>query len=419
MSATAFLGARLVDPASGRDEVGGLLAIDGRIAGIGAQLDIPDEAERVDCGGHVLAPGIVDMRSFAVDAPSALAGGITTVVLMPDQAPPIDSAAMIEYVAKPEPAGACPRVRPMGAATRNLDGTGMAELGLMSEAGAVGFTDGRKTIADPLVMRRLLEYARELGRPIMQHAEEPALAADGAMNEGEIATRLGLPGIPATAEALIIERDLHLARLTGGRVHVAQVSASLSLEVLRRAKASGLPVTCGASPQHFVLNETAVGDYRTFAKVSPPLRSEADRAALAAAIAEGVIDVLCSSHEPRDQDAKRLPFSEAAPGIVGYETLLPLALSLYRDEAMALADVLALLTDRPARLLGLEVGRLEPGLPADLMLFDPDRPWRVEPEMLKSETQNTPFAEMQVQGRVLRTVIAGRTVYAQSDGASS
>jgi len=416
MSATAFLNARLIDPASGLDETGGLLAIDGRIAEVGAQFDIPDDAERIDCGGHVLAPGIVDMRSFAVDAASALAGGITTVVLMPDQSPPLDSAAMIEYVAKPDPAGLCPRVRPMGAATRDLEGGGMAELGLMSEAGAVGFTDGRKAIADALVMRRLLEYARELGRPIMQHAEESSLAADGAMNEGETATRLGLPGIPSTAEAIMIERDVHLARLTGGRVHVAQVSASLSLDVLRKAKASGVSVTCGASPQHFILNETAVGDYRTFAKVSPPLRGEADRAALAAAIAEGLIDVLCSGHEPRDQDAKRLPFSEAAPGIVGYETLLPLALNLSRDETMSMADVLALLTDRPARLLGLEAGRLAPGLPADLMLFDPDRPWCVAPDTLHSETQNTPFAEMPVQGRVLRTVIAGRTVFVEAAG---
>jgi len=418
MTATAFLNARLLDPASGYDEVGALLVLDGRVTQIGKHIDIPENAERIDCQRHVLAPGIVDMRSFAVDAPSAVAGGITTVVLMPDQNPPLDSAAMIEYVAKPEPTGNCPRVRPMGAATQNLEGMGMAELGLMAEAGAIGFTDGRKAIADTLVMRRLLEYARDLGKPIMQHAEEPSLADGGAMNEGASATRLGLPGIPDTAETIMLERDACLAKLTCGHVHFAQISAASSLEVLRRWKASGIALSCGTSPQYFALDERAVGDYRTFAKVSPPLRGESDCHALASAIAEGLIDVICSGHEPRDQDAKRLPFSEAAPGIVGYETLLPLALSLHHSGGMALADLLALLTDRPARLLGLEAGRLAPGLPADLVLFDPDRQWRVEPTELHSATQNTPFEGLSVRGQVLRTVIGGRTVFVSEERAS-
>jgi len=414
MSMTAFLNARLVDPASGTDGPGALLVRDGRIAAAGPDFEIPPDAERIDCAGHVLAPGIVDMRSFAVDAASALAGGITTVVLMPDLSPPLDSAAMIEYVAKPDPQGKSPRVRPMGAATRGLEGRHLAELGLMAEAGAVGFGDGRRAIADPLVMRRLLEYAGPLNRPVVQHAEEPLLATDGAMNEGETATRLGLPGIPDTAETVMIERDGHLVRLTGGKLHFAQISAAASLEALRRWKAEGIAVTCGASPQHFVLNETAVGDYRSFAKVSPPLRAEADRAALADAIAAGLIDVLCSGHEPRDQDAKRLPFSEAAPGIVGYETLLPLALGLYHDGRMALTDLLGLLTHRPAELLGLEAGRLAPGAPADLMLIDLDRPWRIDPAAFRSVTQNTPFEGFPVQGRVLRTLVGGRAVYEEA-----
>jgi len=414
VSVTAFENARLIDPASGLDSPGTLLVEDGRIAALGPETAIPDNAERIDCGGHVLAPGLVDMRSFAVDGPAAVAGGITTVVLMPDQNPPLDSAAMIEHMAKPEPVQGCPRVRPMGAASQGLSGTGMAELGLMHEAGAVGFSDGRRAIANSSLMRRLLEYAQVFDALIVQHGEDPALAADGAMNEGATATRLGLPGIPAAAETIMIERDARLAALTGGRVHFAQVSTHESIETLQRLKREGARVTSGASPQHFTLNETAVGEYRTFAKVSPPLREEADRAALAEAITHGLIDVICSGHEPRDQDAKRLPFSEAAPGIVGYETLLTLALTLHHTHGMALNVLLALLTCNPADLLGLEAGRLEAGRPADLVLFDPERPWRIDPDAFKSETQNTPFEGFPVQGRVLRTVVAGRTVYEET-----
>jgi len=414
MSRTLLDNARLVDPAGALDTNGRLLVENGRIADLGDDLTVPDDAERIDCGGHVLAPGFVDLRSFAVDAPAALAGGVTSVVLMPDQTPPLDSPAMIESAAAPEPAAGCPRVWPMGAASQALAGRGMAELGLMREAGAVGFSDGRRTIADASLMRRLLEYAQLFDALLVQHAEEPALAANGAMNEGATATRLGLPGIPAAAETMMIERDGRLAALTGGPVHFAQVSTRESLAAIERLKAAGLAVTCGVSPQHFTLNESAVGEYRTFAKVAPPLREEADRAGVAAAVAGGLVDVICSGHEPRDQDAKRQPFSEAAPGIVGYETLLPLCLMLHREHGMALSAVLALLTAKPAELLGLEVGRLQIGRPADLVVFDPDRPWRVEPEALHSQTQNTPFENMPVQGRVLRSMVAGRTVYTEA-----
>ncbi|MFQ5346589.1 MAG: dihydroorotase, partial [Rhodothalassiaceae bacterium] len=329
MSTILIDNVRLVDPASGRDGGGRVLVENGRISAIDPRRVPGKGVQRIDGHGHILAPGLIDMRSFAVDASAALAGGITTVVLMPDQEPAIDTAAKVQFARDPDPSPPSVRVEVMGAATQETAGAAMAEIGLMAEAGAIGFSDGRRAIAGALLMRRLLEYARLVDRPVVQHAEDPALAAGGAMNEGEIATRLGLPGIPAAAEAIMIERDARLVRLTGGRLHIAQVSAAESVEVLRRIRREDGTISAGASPHHFTLNETAVGDYRTFAKVSPPLRGEDDRRALVEAIREGLIDVICSAHEPRDQDAKRLPFSEAAPGIVGYETLLPLTLALH------------------------------------------------------------------------------------------
>jgi len=411
MTMTAYVNARLIDPADGLDAKGALLVEHGRIVARGMDIVIPEGAERIDCGGHILCPGLVDMRSFEADGASAIAGGITTVALMPDQSPPIDSAAMVDHMAAPEGLPAGPRVRPMGAATQGLAGGAMAEIGLMAEAGAVAFTDGRRAIADTQMMRRLLEYLRLFEALLVQHAEDPGLADGGVMAEGETATRLGLQGIPDVAEAILIERDARLCDLTGGRIHIAQMATRTGIDALRRLKTDGRPLTAGVSPQHFTLNDTAVGDYRTFARVSPPLRPEADRAALVEAIREGLIDVICSSHEPRDQDAKRLPFSEAAPGIVGYETLLPLSLALHHNHDLPLAGLLAMMTCNPARLLGLDAGTLAPGAPADLLVFDLDRPWRIDPERFRSRTQNTPFEGLPVQGKVLRTVVGGRCVY--------
>lgn len=407
----ALVGGRILDPASGRDEIGSLLIEGGRIAAVGADIAIPDGTERIDCRGLAILPGLIDMRSFRVDAASALAGGVTTVILMPDQSPPLDNAAMIAHMARPEPLKGSVRVRPMGAATQGLDGGAMAEIGLMAEAGAVGFTDGRRTISNARMMRRILEYSRVFDAVIMQHAEEPTLAEGGVMNAGETATRLGLAGIPAIAETIMIERDVRLLELTGGRLHVAQLSARASIDAIRSAKARELRLTAGVSPQHFILNETAVGDYRTFAHVSPPLRTEADRAALVEAIREGLIDVICSGHEPRDQDAKRLPFAESEAGIVGYETLLPLSLLLHHSHGIPLLDVLAMLTVRPADILGLEAGRLGIGAPADIALVDLDRPYRIYPEGFSSDTQNTPFEGLPVQGKLVRTILAGETVH--------
>lgn len=408
---TAFTNARLMDPASGRDEIGTLIVEDGLISALGKDLPVPKQAIVIPCAGHILAPGLVDMRSFSIDEKAAAAGGITTIVLMPDQSPPIDDAAMIAQKIRTGSDVSRVRVHPMGAATKGTLGDALAEIGLMTKAGAVGFTDGRKAIANARIMRQILSYAHNLDRLVVQHAEEPTLAANGSMNEGEISTRLGLPGIPTAAEAIMIERDARLVALTGARLHHAQLSCIDGIDAMTRAKERGLPMSCGVSPQYFILNETSVGDYRTFARLSPPLRSEADRHALVEAIRTGIIDVICSAHEPRDQDAKRLPFADAAPGSIGYETLLALSLSLYHAYDIPLMQVLAMLTVKPARLLGLDSGELAIGRPADLVIFDPDRPWQIDPEQFASETQNTPFDGQPVQGRVLRTVLAGRTVY--------
>ena len=412
MTATAFVDARLLDPASGLDETGVLVARDGAIEALGATVPVPEGAEVVDCAGHLLAPGLIDMRSFAADARSAAAGGVTTAVLMPDGNPVTDNDALVQHLTR---GPAAVRIATMGAATKALAGQEIAEIGLMAEAGAVGFTDGRRAVANAGVMRRLLEYSRLFDALIVQHVEEPGLVNGGAMNEGEVATRLGLGGIPVAAETIMIERDMRLVALTGGRYHAAQLSSAEAVDIVRGAKKAGLPVTCGVTPHHLTLNETAVGDYRTFAKTSPPLRREADREALVAGLADGTVDIICSSHDPHDQDAKRLPFAQAADGIVGYETLLPLALALHHKGDVPLAAVLKALTATPAALLGLPSGRLAAGAPADLVLIDLDAPWRIDVDAFASPTKNSPFDGLPVQGRVLRTVVGGRTVFARGD----
>ena len=286
-------------------------------------------------------------------------------------------------------------------------------MGLLSSYGALGFTDGVKAVTDAQVMRRALAYARAFDLVILQHPEEPSLAK-GAMNEGELATRLGIDGIPAAAEVIMLERDLRLVELTGGRYHAAHLSTAESLTLIRRAKTHGLDVTCDTAPHYFALNENAVGDYRTFAKVSPPLRSEDDRLAVAEALADGTIDVIASDHSPHDQDSKRLPFALADYGIVGLETLLPLCLEPVHKGTMSLLDILARLTVNPAKRLKLEAGRLAPGARADLVLFDLERPWQIDPDQFRSKSKNSPFDNHPVQGKVLRTVVDGRSIFEAS-----
>ena len=284
-------------------------------------------------------------------------------------------------------------------------------MGLLAANGALGFTDGVKAIADALVMRRVLAYARSFDLLVMQHPEEPSLGGAGEVSEGEIATRLGLPGVTPMAEVIMVERDLRLVEITGARYHAAHLSTAGAIDAIRQAKAAGLPVTCDTAPPYFALNETAIGDYRTFAKLSPPLRSEADRRAIVAGLADGTIDAIASDHAPWDQDSKRLPFSSAEYGIIGLETLLPLSLELYHNRHMPLIEVLRRLTVNPARILGLEVGRLTPGAPADLVLFDPEAPWQIDTERFRSKSKNAPFDGRPVQGRVEQTVVDGRTIF--------
>jgi dihydroorotase len=430
----AYLGARLLDPAKGLDAPGALLTEGPRIADLGPRLfndGVPEGVAVVDCGGHCLAPGLVDMRvqlrepgeehkeTIRTASLAAAAGGVTSMAALPNTEPVVDDVSGVEFVARRARDVKLVKVYTYGALTRRLEGAQMTELGLLSSYGAVGFTDGIKAVADAQVMRRALAYARAFDVVIAQQPQEPALAG-GAMNSGELATRLGLSGIPVMAEVIMLERDLRLAELTGGRYHAANMSTAESVEVIRAAKARGLRVTCDTAPHYFALNENAVGDYRTFAKVMPPLRSEDDRRAIAAAVADGTIDAIASDHSPHDQDSKRLPFVGADFGIVGLETLLPLALELSHKGQVGLLELLDRLTRAPARILGLDAGALKPGAPADLVVFDPGRPWRIDPEAFHSKSKNSPFEGRPTQGKVLRTVVDGRTIFeAETAGAAA
>ncbi|HUC69550.1 MAG TPA: dihydroorotase [Stellaceae bacterium] len=422
-----FRNARLLDPATGLDRPGDLVVEDGRIAALGGRLTLAGEGETIDCTGACLAPGLIDMRvelrepgfehqeSMQSGALAAVAGGVTTMVALPNTEPVIDDMALVEFVARRSRDVSLARIRTYAAATKGLKGRELTEFGLLAGAGALAFTDGGQAIADAVVMRRALAYARTFDLLVMQHPEEPNLAAVGAMNEGEVATRLGLGGITPAAEVIMVERDLRLCEITGGRLHIAHVSTAAAIEAIRQAKRRGLPVTTDTAPHYFALNETAVGDYRTFAKVSPPLRGESDRRAVVAGLKDGTIDAIASDHSPHDQDSKRLPFASAASGIVGLETLLPLALELYHNGHLSLLEALRPLTERPAAILRLPAGRLEIGAAADLVIFDLERPRRIDVDAFRSKSRNSPFDGRPVQGQVLRTVIAGRSVFMHRD----
>ncbi len=423
MTDTLFLNVRLLDPASGLDIAGELLVRDGGIADLGPGLGRPDGAATVDGAGAVLCPGLVDMRAglgepggayretVAAAAVAAAAGGITTVAALPDSRPAIDEPALVRLLrARGEETGSL-TVLPYGAATRGCRGEELAELGLLREAGAVAFTDGARALGPARLMRTALAYAAAFGARIVQHPEEPTLAEGGVATEGELSTRLGLPGIPAAAEAILVARDIRLAALTGGAVHFAHVSTAEALALIRRAKDEGLAVTCDTAPPYFDLNETAIGDWRSYARLSPPLRAESDRAAVAAALADGTIDAVASDHAPRDADDKRLPFAQAAPGGAGLATLLAVTLAQVQGGSLPLGRAIELLTAAPARLLGANAGRLAKGAPADLCLFDPDRIWQVSAGALPGKAQNTPFDGRALEGRVIGTWKAGRRVF--------
>jgi len=403
--AVAFANARLVCPVQG-EATGTLIVRDGAVAGFMA--DVPADAAVIDCGGKWLAPGIVDLGVFAVDRPAFRAGGIVRVGLMPDQSPALDDPGLVQrasLIGRPDL-----WIHPIAAATRGLDGIELAEMALCASAGARAVGTGGRWIADSGVMARVLSYARDLDLAVVAHAEDGGLAAGAVATAGETATRLGLSAAPAAAEALAVARDLMLAEETGARLHLRQVTTAAGFALVRAARARGVAVTCGITPAHLLLDDRAVSDFRTFARLSPPLRGEADRLAALTAVADGTVDVLCSGHQPQGPEAKRLPFADAEAGMAGAETLLALALTLVRDGLVDLPQLFAMLSRAPARVLNLSAGTLEPGMPADLLLFDAYAPWRIEAGTMKAAAGNTPFDGLPVQGRPLRLWKGGREV---------
>lgn len=397
--------ARLVGPDDVR--AGSVLVENGVIGAVG-DVPVPEGATVVDARGKHLAPAIIDLGVFAVDRAACRAGGIVRVALMPDQTPVLDDPGIVQraaLVGKPDL-----WIHPIAAATRGLAGAELAEMAICRAAGARAVGTGAGWIADTGVMERVLRYARDLDLAVVSHAEDGGLTAHAVATAGETATRLGLPAAPAVAEALAIARDLLLAEETGARLHIRQVTTAAGFDLIRAAKRRGVAVTCGVTPAHLLLSDIAVSDFRTFAHLSPPLRSEADRRATLSAVADGTIDVIASGHAPRGPEAKRLPFADSAPGMAGAATLLALALTLVRDEQVTMARLFQLLAASPARVLGLTAGTLAPGQPADLLLFDPHAPWVIDAATLAGEAGNTPFDGLPVQGRALRVWKGGREV---------
>ena len=412
---------RLLDPATGLDRPGGLLVLGGAIADIGT-ITPPADVPRLHGQGAVLCPGLVDLRArlgepgfeyretITSSAQAAASGGITTLCALPDSNPAIDDPALVHLLrARGEETGSL-AIHPYGALTRGCRGEEMAELFLLHEAGAVAFTDGGRAIASARLMRLALGYSRSFGARIVQFPQEPSLSAGGCATEGELATRLGLPAMPADAEAIQIARDIALAKLTGGALHFACVSTAAGLDLIRAAKQAGLDITADTAPPYFDLNETAISHYRTFAKLSPPLRQNSDREAVAAALADGTIDAIVSDHTPLDADDKRLPFAQAGAGGTGLATLLAITLVQYHTGRLGLAEAIALLTCKPARLMKLPAGTLAHGARADFFLLHLDRAWQVQSGKLPGKSQNTPFDGRAVEGVVAATFAAGRQV---------
>lgn len=426
MTVTLFTNARIVDPSRGLDERGTVIVDGGKIVAAGAapaNQGAPEGATVFDCAGKAILPGLVDGRVFigepgnehretiASASLAAAAGGVTSMVMMPDTDPVIDDVALVEFVLRAARANASVNVYPAAAATRRLEGREMTEFGLLKAAGAVAFTDGRHSISNAAVLRRAMTYARDFDALIANELADTHLGAGGVMNEGVFASWLGLPGIPREAELIPLERDLALARLTGARYHAAKLSTSLSADAMRRARQDGANVTAGVSIANLALNETDVGEYRTFFRLTPPLRAEEDRRAMVEALRDGTIDIVVSSHDPQDVDTKRLPFAEAAPGAIGLETLLGAALRLHHNGDVPLLRLVEALSTAPAKLFGLPGGTLKPGAPADLIVVDLDEPWIVREADIRSRSKNTCFEGARLQGRVLQTLVAGRTVF--------
>ena len=424
---TLLYNARLIDPEAGTETLGALLIEDGVVK---EMLHNPVDFQQfrtrnqIDCGGYCLAPGIVDIgvkicepgerhkESFRSAGRAAVRGGTTTIVTRPDTDPTIDTPEMIRFQIERAEDDAPVNVLPMAALTKGRAGREMTEIGFLVDAGAVAFTDCDAVVADTKVLSRALTYAAGLGALVIGHPQEPILSKGACMTSGQYASQLGLPAVSPLAERMGLERDLALVETTGVRWHADQITTAAALPILRRARDAGLPVTAGTSIHHLTLNEFDVADYRTFFKVKPPLRSEEDRIAILTALIDGDIDIISSMHTPQDEESKRLPFEEAASGAVGLETLLPAALQLVHGGYLTLPELFAKLSLNPAKLLGLPCGRLAPGAPADLILFDPDVPYVLDRSTLASKSKNTPYDLRRMQGRVLSTWVGGKQVYA-------
>ena len=423
----AISNTRLFDPASNLDEIGNILFNEEGIIACGKDIPLPQDVTTIDGTGLITTPGLVDMQVFigepggeyretlATASQAAAAGGVTTMIMMPDTQPVIDDAALVDYISRRARGTALVNVHPMAGITKGLDGVMMNEFGLLHEAGAVAFTDGSRSVMNARIMQKAMSYAANFNALIMHHAIDTNLVGEGVMNEGELAIRLGLSGIPVIAETIMIERDIRLVEATGARYHIAQISSRKSIDIVRQAKDKGLPVTCGVSSNHLMLNQNDVENYRTFAKLMPPLRTEEDRQALIEAIADGTIDVIVSGHNPQGEDAKRRPFGEAEFGSIGVETLLAAGLTLHHEVKVPLTRLIEAMSTTPARLLGLSAGTLSIGHPADLILIDIDAPWIVDADNLHSRSRNAAIEGRKVQGKVTETIVSGKTVFSNND----
>ena len=424
----ALINAQLLDPEKDSLQHGGLLIRGDLIEQISPDLrrNAPKGSTVIDCGGKILAPGLVDMlvytgapgqehrETLATASKAALAGGVTSMVCMPNTRPVIDDVALVDYIKRHATDSGNVHIYPMAALTKGLAGVEMTEIGLLKQAGAIAFTNGKDSIPNAKTMRLALSYAKDYDALIVHFTEDNELGDPGVMNEGLVSSRLGLPGRPIEAEIIMLERDIRLVELTGARYHAAQISCAASLDVIRKAKARGLPISCGVSINHLTLNENDIGSYRTFFKMRPPLRTEDDRMALIGGVKDGTIDIVVSAHDPQDADVKRHPFEQASDGAIGLETLLPALLRLYHNDSLTLPEIFRVASTNPANLLGLDAGQLKTGTPADLVLFDPMIPWLVDSLLLKSKSKNTPFENERMQGRILRTFVAGRELYRYS-----
>lgn len=426
MKPVIYQNARIIDPSCNKDEIGTLVVADGKIKAAGRDAlnqGIPDAAEVFDAQGKAILPGLVDARVFVGEpgnehretifsaSQSAAAGGVTSFIMMPDTLPVIDDVALVEFVKQTARENACVNVYPSAAITKQLEGQEMTEFGLLTESGAIAFTDGHKTIENSLVLRRAMTYAHDFDALIVHETQDKWLTANGVMNEGLLASWLGLKGIPKEAEVIPLERDLRLAALTHCRYHAAELSTAMSADTVRHAKQKLSNVTAGVSINNLTLNENDIGEYRTFFRLSPPLRSEDDRQAMIDAIRDGTIDIIVSSHDPQGADTKRLPFEDAEAGAVGMETLLAAALRLYHNESVSLLQIAALLSTNPAKIFRLDAGTLARDKKADFIVVDLDEPWVLSLDMLHSRSKNTPFENARFQGRVLKTYVDGKLVY--------